>query len=159
MKKILAMILAFTLSLSLAACSNTQEPSSQAASTTSNEEDGAMQQNQSNLLIAYAPAEEGDAVAKAAALLRETVRGEMFLIEEGAHGDFSSYEFVLLGFAAENSALPKTVQDFLSDNDFGARTIYPFVAGANNDSSAVFFAISQLQPGALLGLSLIHIFS
>ena len=32
-------------------------------------------------------------------------------------------------------------------------TIYPFVSGNGNDSDAVFAAISQLQPGALLGNS------
>ena len=122
--------------LTLAACGSTDRPSGQAAD--------------SNILIAYAPGQSGDAVEETAALLEEAADGDRFLIEEGAEGDFSSYEFVLLGFESENSVLPDIVRDFLEAYDFGAKTILPFAAGTGNDSDAILDAVSRLQPGALL---------
>ena len=92
-------------------------------------------------------------MSDAAHLLQTDLGGELLAIQPGTTGDFSSYEFVLLGFAAEHSALPQVVEEFLSANDLGARTIYPFVFGNGNESDKVFDAISQLQPGALLGNS------
>ena len=150
MKRIMPVFLAFTLTLCLAACSNSREPSSQ--SVISNEQNG-IQQSQSNILIAYAPAEDGDCIAQTAALLQEAVGGDLFQIEEEADGDFAVYEFILLGFDTENSTLPEHIQEFLKTNQFGAKTIIPFVSGSENDSDAIFSAISQLQPGALLGES------
>lgn len=90
-------------------------------------------------------------MSDAAHLLQTDLGGDLLAIQPGTTGDFSSYEFVLLGFAAEHSALPQVVEEFLSANDLGARTIYPFVFGNGNESDEVFDAISQLQPGALLG--------
>lgn len=69
--------------------------------------------------------------------------------------EVSAYAVVLLGFAAEDSGLPQELQDFLQENDLGARTIYPFVTGEEIDPAGIFAAISQLQPGALLGESLL----
>lgn len=45
----------------------------------------------------------------------------------------------------------RPVETFLAESDMGARTIYPFVAGEGNDEETIFSAISQLQPGALMG--------
>lgn len=126
----------FMVMLTLAACGSTDRPSGQVAD--------------SNILIAYAPGQSSDAVEETAALLEEAADGDRFLIEEGAEGDFSSYEFVLLGFEAENSVLPDIVRDFLEAYDFGAKTILPFAAGTGNDSDAILDAVSRLQPGALL---------
>lgn len=129
--------------LTLAACGSTDRPSGQAAD--------------SNILIAYAPGQSGDAVEETAALLEEAADGDRFLIEEGAEGDFSSYEFVLLGFESENSVLPDIVRDFLEAYDFGAKTILPFAAGTGNDSDAILDAVSRLQPGALLRVEVLLI--
>jgi len=103
----------------------------------------------SELLIAY-DSQEG-IIQETAALLQETLGGDLYAIEEGASGDFTPYEFVLLGFSAESSNLPQTIQSFLLSNSFGAKTIYPFVFGEGNEASAIFSVLSQLQPGALLG--------
>lgn len=64
----------------------------------------------------------------------------------------------MIGFAARNSVLPEAVQTFLKNYDFGARTIYPFVLGENNDQDVIFSAISELQPGALMGSSALMLF-
>ncbi len=149
MKRILAVVLAFALSVGLAACGNTQDLLSQTDDTLQNKEDSAMQQ--SNILISYAPAQDGDAVAQTAAVLKNVLGGTLIDITQNAALEASDYEFVLLGFASAGSTLPETVQTFLKNNDFGARTIYPFVLGEGNDSSVIFSAISQLQPGALMG--------
>ncbi len=149
-KKILAILLAFAMGCGLAACGEVREPAPQPAGTASGETAGGAQQGQANVRIAYAPSQDAS-VAQAATLLEETVGGDLFRIEEGARGDFSLCEFILLGFEAENNSLPEVVRRFLEENDFGAKTIFPFVAGKGNDAGSIFAAISQLQPGALLG--------
>ena len=68
-----------------------------------------------------------------------------------------AYEFVLMGFDARNQQLSPQVQDFLNRQNFGARTIYPFVLGDGIDPSAVSSAISELEPGALMGTSVLLI--
>ncbi len=152
LKKNLAILLAFILILGLAACGTTRETSSSQAAAPSSDGAGAtQQQSHFNILVAYAPAKDGDALEQAAILLGETVGGDLFPIEKETEKDFSTCEFVLLGFSAEDSTLPETIQNFLGENDFGARTIFPFVAGDGNDSNEILSAISQLQPGALLG--------
>lgn len=153
MKRAIGILLVFALAIGLVACSNQQTPSFQTVDSALNGENGALQQNHSNIFVAYFSEEDEGPVTRAASLLSQTLNGDLYGIEENTREDFSSYEFVLLGFAAENNALPETVQEFLTSNDLGARTIYPFVIGENNDADAVFDAISQLQPGALLGNS------
>lgn len=106
----------------------------------------------SGILVAYLPEESG-AVAQAAEAIAGTVGGTLADLSAGGGWNLNAYEFVLLGFAAQNSALPAGVQTFLRENDLGARTIYPFVLGQGNAEDAVFAAISDLEPGALLGSS------
>lgn len=60
----------------------------------------------------------------------------------------------IAGFVGGTLAdLSAGVQTFLRESDLGARTIYPFVLGQGNAEGAVFAAISDLEPGALLGSS------
>lgn len=47
--------------------------------------------------------------------------------------------------------------DFLNRYDFGARTIHPFVLGNGINPFAVRSAISELEPGALMGTSVLLI--
>ncbi len=90
-------------------------------------------------------------MAQAATLLAETLGADV--VEMGQEGDLtpSDYEFVLLGFAAADNAAPAAVETFLDTYDFGARTLYPFVLGTGNDEASLLSALSQHQPGALLG--------
>lgn len=155
MRKLLAVILALALTLGLTACGPAEEPASPASDAAQSGAESVPQQNPSNILIAYAPTAEGDVVDRAAGLLQDTLGGDLFRIEEGAEGDFTPYEFVLLGFAAENNTLPEAVQDFLTACDFGAKTIIPFVSGDGNTADSLFSAISALQPGALMGDSVL----
>lgn len=138
-------------------------------------EESGMQQSagqQNTILIAYAPGEDGDMVERAAGLLAQEPGGDLFPLEEetdspseieagadrtgetGTQAETNTpdgpYEFIFLGFEAQNNALPEAVQNFLEDNDFGARTIIPFVSGTGNDSAGILEAVSLLQPGALL---------
>ena len=110
-----------------------------------------VEQNKSNILIAYVPAKDSTAVEEAAVILRDALGGSLEKISHETPVDTNTYEFVLLGFEAQNSTLPQALQAFLENSDLGARTIYPFVLGEDNDPAAVYSAISQLQPGALLG--------
>ena len=63
----------------------------------------------------------------------------------------------MLGFSSQDGRLSTAVEDFLERFDFGARTIYPFVLDESADSASVtnavslYSAISQLEPGALMG--------
>ena len=92
-------------------------------------------------------------MAQAAETIAGSVGGTLADLSAGGGWNLNAYEFVLLGFAAQNSALPAGVQTFLRESDLGARTIYPFVLGQGNAEDAVFAAISDLEPGALLGSS------
>ena len=143
-RRILSLLLALTAGVGLAACGQTQSPAE-------GQEAAAPEAQNSALLIAYAPETEGDPVAQAATLLAETLGGDV--VEMGQEEDLtpSDYEFVLLGFAAADNALPAAVETFLDTYDFGARTLYPFVLGTGNDEDAILTALSQHQPGALLG--------
>ena len=104
-------------------------------------------------LIAYVPGDP--AVEQTANRLAEVLGSDVYRIESGTAVEVSAYAVVLLGFAAEESGLSQELQDFLRENDLGARTIYPFVTGEEIDPAGIFAAISQLQPGALLGESLL----
>ncbi len=143
-RRILSLLLALTAGVGLAACGQTPSPAE-------GQEAAAPEAQNSALLIAYAPETEGDPVAQAATLLAETLGGDV--VEMGQEGDLtpSDYEFVLLGFAAADNALPAAVETFLDTYDFGARTLYPFVLGTGNDEASLLAALSQHQPGALLG--------
>ena len=91
----------------------------------------------SGILVAYLPEESG-AVAQAAEAIAGTVGGTLADLSAGGGWNLNAYAFVLLGFAAQNSALPAGVQTFLRESDLGARTIYPFVLGQGNAEDAVF---------------------
>lgn len=52
-----------------------------------------------------------------------SVGGTLADLSAGGDWNLNAYAFVLLGFAAQNSALPAGVQTFLRESDLGARTI------------------------------------
>lgn len=135
-RRILSLLLALTAGVGLAACGQTPSPAE-------GQEAAAPEAQNSALLIAYAPETEGDPVAQAATLLAETLGGDV--VEMGQEGDLtpSDYEFVLLGFAAADNALPAAVETFLDTYDVGARTLYPFVLGTGNT-----VATAQVTPHA-----------
>ena len=156
MKRIFALLLILAAAAGLAACGRSGRPGapvSQTPDASSRETQSDAEAAFSNILIAYVPDSGADTIQNSAALLQQTLGGELYEIGSGDAADASRYEYILLGFQAENSVLPQPVEAFLQDNDLGARTIYPCVSGNGNDSDAVFAAISQLQPGALLGNS------
>ena len=151
MKKAFAMLFTLSMAISLAACSSTQIPTSPSDTSLPHEEENSMSLSHSNIVIAYDAGTGENTVEQTAHLLQETLGGDLYEIGLNASNNFSSYEFVLLGFEAEESTLPQTIQDFLQVNDFGAKTIYPFITGEENDAAHIFSAISEFQPGALLG--------
>lgn len=138
MKRISVSILAAVLAIFLAACQSAGDTAGQEGARTG-----------SHIAIVYDSTED-EAVERAAELFGETLDGALFSIEGGAEEDFAPYEFILLGFRAQNNRLPDGVQEFLGDHDFGAKTVIPFVTGSGNDSAGILSAISQLQPGALM---------
>ena len=85
---------------------------------------------------------------------QQGVGGTLLPLESAGNTDFSRYEYILLGFDGSGNALPDPVMDFLAEADLGARTIFPFVTDAA-DGDAVLAAISNAEPGALLGESLL----
>ena len=156
MKRILSALWALALLVTLAACRSQEaghfavdlgDAPSQAGSSVS-QEPGA-----SRVLVAYDPAQES--VAQTAEILADALSGDLLNIGQDSGLSADAYEFVFLGFAPEGDALPQTVEEFLQRHDFGARTIYPFVLGGSEEavvsSVDLYAAISQLQPGALLG--------
>lgn len=108
-----------------------------------------VQQIHTNILIAYDP--EPETVTRAAKLLADTLNADLIEITNDSNLQVDVYEFVLLGFDGHNQQLSPQVQNFLNRHNFGARTIYPFVLGDGIDLSAVSTAISELEPGALMG--------
>lgn len=155
MKRTLAFLLAVLLGLSLTACRSESaghfalDTGSGVSENTSSRN---MEQKNSHILIAYDPAQE--LVTQAAEILADTLAGDLWDVENDTGLQADAYEYVLLGFAASGDTLPPTIEEFLERYDFGARTIYPFVISGEGDvlsSANLYDAISQLQPGALLG--------
>lgn len=155
MKRTLAFLLAVLLSLSLTACHSESaghfalDTGSGVSENTSSRD---REQGNGNVLVAYDPAQ--GSVAQAAEILADTLAGDLWNVENDTGLQADAYEYVLLGFVADGDTLPQAIEGFLERHDFGARTIYPFVvSGAEGALSAanLYDAISQLQPGALLG--------
>ena len=155
MKRTLALLLAVLLCLCLAACQSEGSENSAPATdvgVSENTESLDSRQEDSSILVAYDPAQE--TVAQAAEILADTLSGDLWDVENDTGLQADAYEYVLLGFAADGDTLPQTIEGFLERHDFGARTIYPFAFSGEGDvlsSANLYDAISQLQPGALLG--------
>ena len=162
MRKWTALILIAVMVLCLAACQQEDRghfalTDGNSASETVDEENSPLEsdspQVNSNILIAYDPALQP--VVQTAEILADTLSGDLLEVENNAPLQADAYEYVLLGFAPDGDALPQTIEAFLQRQDFGARTIYPFVLGDSNEDvvsqAALYSAISQLQPGALMG--------
>lgn len=162
MKKWTALFLLAVMAFCLAACQQEDRghfalTDGNSASETGNEESSAppsgSPQANSNILVAYDPAQQ--VVAQTAEILADTLSGDSLEVENDDSLQADAYEYVLLGFAPDGDALPQTIEAFLQRHDFGARTIYPFVLGDGNEDAvsqaALYSAISQLQPGALMG--------
>lgn len=145
MKKRLAVLLAAILLLSFSACAN----------NASNMNESSKSDKNSSILVAYDPAAQD--IVHAAEIIADTVSGDLVEIGNNSNLQTAQYEFVLLGFSAQDNTLPASVQDFLENYDFGARTLYPFVIGKNNTQSGIFAALSHAEPGALLGGSVLII--
>lgn len=155
MKRTLALLLAILVCLCLAACrsggSENSAPATDAGVSESTESLDSRQED-SNILVAYDPAQES--VAQAAEILADTLAGNLWDVQNDTGLQVDAYEYVLLGFAADGDTLPQTIEGFLERHDFGARTMYPFVVSGGEgalSSANLYDAISQLQPGALLG--------
>lgn len=151
-KTIAALLLLAVLAGSLTACASGESPGPTVGTEPTLGAGEAAEPAGSGILVAYLPEESG-AVAQAAETIAGSVGGTLADLSAGGGWNLNAYAFVLLGFAAQNSALPAGVQTFLRESDLGARTIYPFVLGQGNAEDAVFAAISDLEPGALLGSS------
>ena len=149
MKKIVSLCLSLMMILGLAACGNPQASDRTSSDPVSDNEDSVIEQRSSNILIAYDL--EQEAVAQAAGILAEALDGDLIGIGNDDALEADVYEYVFLGFSAQDSVLPESVEGFLENHDFGARTIYPFVLGENNDPDAIFASVSEAQPGALMG--------
>lgn len=160
MRRVLALILAVMLSLCLAACQQEDSghftltdgnPRSETEDEDDNPQVSGLAQGNSNILIAYDPAQQS--VVQAAEILADTLSGDLLEVEQDDSLLADAYEYVLLGFAPDGDALPQTIEEFLGRHNFGARTIYPFVLGDGDaiDSASLYSAISQIQPGALMG--------
>lgn len=139
-KTIAALLLHAVLAGSLTACASGEnsEPTVGTGPTVGTEPTlgtGEAEPAGSGILVAYLPEESG-AVAQAAEAIAGAVGGTLADLSAGGDWNLNAYAFVLLGFAAQNSALPAGVQTFLRESDLGARTIYPFVLGQGNAEGA-----------------------
>ena len=134
MKRASALVIALLTALCLAACGKGSSDNLQSGS---------------NILIAYDPAQKS--VEQAAAVLADALSGDLMQVQDDSGLRADAYEYIVLGFAPEENALPQAVEDFLRRADFGARTVYLFVSGGALSSADLYSAVSQLQPGALMG--------
>ena len=147
------MIVIFSMIFCMAACSSPQSPAQQSAAPSQGNIFTSPQQG--NIFVAYVSSQENSPISRAASLLGETLNAQVLPISENPQKDYGMYEFILLGFEAENNILPEAITEFLTQNDFGAKTIFPFAAGSGNNADGILNSVSQLQPGALLGGALI----
>lgn len=153
MKRTAVMIVISSMIFCMAACSSPQSPAQQSAAPSQGNIFTSPQQ--SNILVAYVSSQENSPISRAASLLGETLNAQVLPISENPQKDYGMYEFILLGFDAENNILPEEITEFLTQKDFGAKTIFPFAAGSGNNADGILNSVSQLQPGALLGGALI----
>lgn len=153
MKRTAVMIVIFSMIFCMAACSSPQSPAQQSAAPSQGNIFTSPQQG--NIFVAYVSSQENSPISRAASLLGETLNAQVLPISENPQKDYGMYEFILLGFEAENNILPEAITEFLTQNDFGAKTIFPFAAGSGNNADGILNSVSQLQPGALLGGALI----
>lgn len=149
MKRTAVMIVIFSMIFCMAACSGPQRSPRQSAAPSQGNIFTSPQQ--SNILVAYVSSQENSPISRAASLLGETLNAQVLPISENPQKDYGMYEFILLGFEAENNILPEEIAEFLTQKDFGAKTIFPFAAGSGNNADGILNSVSQLQPGALLG--------
>ena len=154
MKKISAVLFSFLLVLGLAACGEVRESASPAAGSAENGMETADAETVSPEAAGTETGGDLFPLEEETDLPSEMEAGADRTGETGTQAETNTpdgpYEFIFLGFEAQNNALPEAVQNFLEDNDFGARTIIPFVSGTGNDSAGILEAVSLLQPGALL---------
>ena len=87
--------------------------------------------------------------------LQKTLEGNLLSVNEINNDIISSSEFIILGFVANNNVLPENITQFLNDIDLGARTVFIFVIGENNNENAILEAISLLQPGAFINQNIL----
>lgn len=162
MRKWIALLLIAVMGLCLTACQQEDaghftltdgNPVSKTDDEESDTQTSGLLHENSNILIAYDPVQQP--VVQTAEILADTLSGDLLEVEHDDNLQADAYEYILLGFAPDGDALPQTIQAFLGRHDFGARTVYPFVMGDGNEdvvsSTALYSAISQLQPGALMG--------
>lgn len=150
MKRACAILIVLIITGSLIACNSTQKLPSQTNSTYDGDKESNLEQIHSNIVIVYTAGIKENTVEQTAQLLQDILNCDMFEIGFDMPEDFSTYEFILLGFEMEEDGLPQGIQTFLQEHNLGARTICPFVAGEGNNSATILQSISQLQPGALL---------
>lgn len=151
MKRLLAILLAAVTAAALAACGAAQTaptpPPNQSQS------DGG-EGNVSPVLIAFYDAGQRQDVRRAAVQIQQAVGGHLLAIGEngasGADAQMRACTHLLLGFSPEQGALPAAVRDFLTDYDFGAKMVLPFLVGPGADANEMIAQISALQPGALV---------
>lgn len=113
MKKIGAILLILTMVFSLAACANTQQSATYTADHSSGEPEQGGDLSRPKIVIAYDAENGASAVAETANLLQKTLGGDLYEIESETSDDFSSYEFVLLGFESNQNSLPQRIRDYL----------------------------------------------
>ncbi|MDE6168545.1 MAG: flavodoxin, partial [Acetatifactor sp.] len=120
----------------------------------------------------------GSATEYAARIIQETVGGDLFRIEtvdaypsdydelvaqareekgdgfrpelKGSIENPDQYDTIILGFPSWIMDMPMPVYSFLEENDFGAKTIIPFVTHGGSGFGSTVEAISRLQPGAFV---------
>lgn len=170
--KLLAVVLAAILTLSLAACSSktpdesganaessqssmtgsvqTDEPSSEESSASTASDGG------KNILIAYfsLPLNDGvDTVARASRKESDdgtlgNVRFMANVIQENVGGDLFSIETVQEYPMDSMDDLPMPMYTFFEEYDFSGKTIIPFVAHGGSRASRTVDTIAELEPDA-----------
>ena len=99
----------------------------------------------SNILIAYYQIPE-----EASHWIQEIVGGDLLQIDRSKEVEVEQYEIILLGYTENNGEIPKEVQSFLEEYDFGAKTIIPFLINKDVSHTDTIDKISEMQPGALI---------
>ena len=132
MRRVLALILAVMLSLCLAACQQEDSghftltdgnPRSETEDEDDNPQVSGLAQGNSNILIAYDPAQQS--VVQAAEILADTLSGDLLEVEQDDSLLADAYEYVLLGFAPDGDALPQTIENFWDATILGRAPFIP----------------------------------
>lgn len=150
LKKVYTMIAIWGVSAALTACHSNMRREEEIAGTITQETAVVENQVSTEVLIAYLsdakiPEESASQIETAVQIIKEVTGGSIYDI--GTQTDLPAvFGTIFLGFSSSSAELPSSLTDFLEHNDFGEKTIIPFIMKNEENSDGAISALYDLEP-------------